>query len=125
MYSGMAEEALESFSSAMKLSPRDPLFGWFHAGMGVAFLFLQRHEESVEWARKALQYPNIPWLTRAHFVSALAHSDQKEECKKVLADLLVIQPSCTISLVLQRLPFTDDAYRDHYVEGLRKAGMPE
>ena len=93
--------------------------------MALALLYLQRHEESVEWARKALQYPNVPWLTRAHFVSALAHSDRKEESKKALADLMVFQPGCTIPLVMQRLPFTDDAYHDHYVEGLRKAGMPE
>jgi adenylate cyclase len=127
MYSGLAEEALESFRSAMKLSPRDPLLGWFHGGMGLAFLFLQRLEESVESARKALRYSNIPWLVRAHFVSALAHSGRKEECKKALADLLVLQPDCTISIVTQRLPFSDDsdAVLDHYVEGLRKAGMPE
>ena len=59
-YAGFSEQALECFQTAMKLSPHDPHFGWFQAGMALALLFLQRHEESVEWARKALQYPQHP-----------------------------------------------------------------
>ena len=70
MYSGMADQAVESFYSAIKLSPRDPLLGRFYGGLALSLLFLQRLDESVDWARKAVQYPNIPWLVRAHFVTA-------------------------------------------------------
>lgn len=93
--------------------------------MALSLLVLHRHEESVEWARKALQYPNTPWLTRLHFMSALGHLGRNEEAARALADLLVVQPACTISFVEPRLVFTDDAYRDHHFDGLREAGLPE
>ena len=124
-YSGLAEEGLASFRTAIDLSPLHPFFGWFNAGMALALLLLRRHEESVVSARKALQYPNTPWLTRLHLLSALGHLGRKEEAAKALADLLEVQPACTISFFMQRAPFTDDACRDHHIEGLRKAGVPE
>ena len=83
------------------------------------------HEESVERARKALQYPNVPWPNRTFLVSALAHLDRNEEAAKALADLLQIQPGCTISIIERRIPITDSGYRQHLIEGLRKIGLPE
>ena len=126
-HSGSAEDALESFRAALKLSPRDPALGWFYNGMALAFLFLQRHEESVEWARKALQHPPIQTLMRAHFVSALGHLDREEETGKALADLQEFHPGCTISIVLKQLSsvVSENAFLDHHAEGLRKAGLPE
>jgi len=124
-FSGRAEEALDNFRAAMKLSPRDPIFGWFNNGMAASLFHLSRYEESVEWARKALQYPNSPWLIRAFLVSALTHLERDEDSAKALADLLGLQPDCTISLVQRLLLTTDDAYREHLFEGLRKAGLPE
>ncbi len=124
-YSGGAEEGAESFRLAMELSPNDPLSGLFHAGLAVTLLLLGRHEESVEWARTSLQFPNAPWLVRVHVISALAHADRVDEAKRALSDILELEPDCTVAFMGQRLPFTDDAYRDHYFEGLRKAGLPE
>ena len=123
--SGFAEEALEYFRIALRLSPRDPHFGYFYTGMGAAFFYLQRYEESVDWVRKSLQYPNVAWVIRLFLVSALAHLGRTEDSRKALADLLEIQPDCTISLAKQKVPVTDDASRDLLVEGLRKAGLPE
>lgn len=119
------EEALESFRSAINLSPRDPMTAWFHNGMGAALFNLQRHEECVEWVRKAVQLPNDPWLIRAYLVSALAHLERDEEASKALTDLLELQPDCTISLVQRLVLTTVDSYREHLFDGLRKAGMPE
>jgi TolB-like protein/Tfp pilus assembly protein PilF len=124
-HSGLAEEALENFRLARRLSPRDPHFGYFQTGMGASLFYLQRYEESVDWVRKALQYPNVAWVIRLFLVSALAHLDRIEESRKALADLLEIQPGCTISLAELKIPITDDASRDLLVEGLRNAGLPE
>jgi TolB-like protein/Tfp pilus assembly protein PilF len=124
-FSGLAEDALDNFLMAMKLSPRDPMFGWFHNGMGVSLLHLQRHEECVEWVRKALQYPNVIWAIRAYAISALAHLGRTEECRQELDDLLALQPDCTISLLQRSRLTTDQSYSDHFVEGLRKAGLPD
>lgn len=124
-YSGLAEEAITSFRTAINLSPQHHFFGWFNAGLALALLLSQRHEESAKMARMALQYPNTSWLTHLHLLSALGHLGRKEEATKALADLIDIQPDCSISFVEPRLPFTDVGCRDHHFEGMRRAGMPE
>jgi TolB-like protein len=124
-FSGLAEEALANFSMALKLSPRDPRLGWFQNGMGVSFLHLQRHEECIEWVRKALKFPDGGWPIRSYLISALAHLGRMDECKQELAELLAIRPDCTISGLQQSRLTTCQAYSDHYAEGLRKAGLPE
>jgi TolB-like protein/Tfp pilus assembly protein PilF len=124
-YSGRAEEGVENFRLAMQLSPNDPLSGLFHAGLAVTLICLNRHEESAEWARTSLQFPNAPTFVRVHIISALAHAGHMDEARRALADFLELEPDCTIAFMDQRLPFTNDAYRDHYFDGLRKAGMPE
>ena len=124
VYSGLAEDARENFRLAMELSPRDPLLSQMQGCMAHALLHLQRYEESLEWSRKALQQPNVPWPARAYYLSALVQLERSDEVGKALADLLEHQPQCTISVV-QRMPFTDEAYHDRLVEALRKAGLPE
>lgn len=105
--------------------PRDPCFGWFYTGMGAAHFYLRHYEECLEWRRKGLQHPIVQWFIRAFIISALSHLDRMEEAAKALAELLEVQPNCTISDVKQKIIITDDAYLDHLVEGLRMAGLPE
>jgi len=123
--SGLAEDGQKNFRLAINLSPRDPLSSIFYSGMALSSIFLRRHEESIEWARKTLQHPHFPWQVRLHFVSALGQLGLKEEIKSALTDLLKSNPDFSISFVKQWIPITDNAYRDHYFEGFRKAGLSE
>jgi TolB-like protein/Flp pilus assembly protein TadD len=124
-WSGHAEEALENFLTAIRLSPHDPRFGWFHNGMGVSYLHLQRHEDCITWVRKALRYPDAGWPIRSYLISALAHLDRMDECKQEVHALLDLHPDCTISGLQRSRLTTYQPYTDHYLAGLRKAGLPE
>ena len=123
--SGKAEEAIPHLEQTIQLSPRDPLIGHVHARMARAFLFLRKHEKAVEWARTGLRHPNINWPIHSYLVSALGHLGNQDEARRALDDLRRFRLSITIGFVGEHLPITDMDYRDHLLDGLRKAGMPE
>ena len=124
-YSGNAVEALNSFNYAINLSPRDIILGRFYGGLTVSYLFLKRHDEAVEAAQKSIQNPPVPWTIRSYLASALAHLDRAEEAAKAIEHLLEAQPRCTTVFFKEHLFITDEAYREHLFDGLRKAGLPE
>jgi DNA-binding winged helix-turn-helix (wHTH) protein len=117
---GQPEEAIRSFARSIRLSPFDPsLFSAF-TGMGAAFIGLRRFDEAVAAARKAIhQNPFYP-VTYRCLAIALAHLRREAEAREAAAGLLKLEPGFRISEwpAGRRLP-------QIYIDGLRKAGLPE
>ena len=124
---GRAEEALHEYDEALRLSPRDPIAFGMMTMRSVALILLRRHDEAVEWARRSQRQPGaaqVAW-THAHEASALAHLGRVDGAHSALARALAIQPTFSASFIDAVLPFKDPTDRDHYIDGLRKAGLPE
>jgi adenylate cyclase len=124
---GRAEEALHEYDEALRLSPRDPIAFGMMTMRSVALILLRRHDEAVEWARRSQRQPGaaqVAW-THAHEASALAHLGRVDGAHSALARALAIQPTFSASFIDAVLPFKDPNDRDHYIDGLRKAGLPE
>jgi TolB-like protein/Flp pilus assembly protein TadD len=115
--------AIEAFQRAMRLSPLDP-FGWsFIGGLAFAHLAAERYEEAIEWADRCLrEQPRYSALYRAKVV-AYAHLGRMSEARGALARLLELQPGLTIRTLA--LPNLVPELAAVYIEGLRKAGLPE
>ena len=43
--------------------------------------------------------------------------------KSALAELRKIQPNISLAWIATQLPWTQDADREHYLEGFRRAGL--
>ncbi len=124
---GRAEEALGAYDEALRLSPRDPLTFGMITMRSLALTLLRRHEEAVEWARRSQRQPSVGhvfWL-HAHEAAALAHLGRVDEARAVLARVHAINPTFSATFIDAVLPFRNPADRDHYIDGLRKAGLPE
>jgi adenylate cyclase len=121
-YAGHHEEAIRSFELAIRLSPLDPLLYLTLTGMSLALVCLGRFEEAVTTARKALRKnPSFSSAWRS-LISALAHLGREAEAKEAAARLLEVDPKFRISEWVKR----GRAWRSPlYVEGVRKAGLPE
>jgi len=118
---GQREEAIRSFERVIRLSPLDPLFSTF-AGMSVAFTGLGRFDEAVAAAKKAVrQNPLFPF-SYCCLASALAHLGREAEAREVVAGLLELDPGFRIS---ERVARGDVSGLQLYIDGLRKAGLPE
>jgi len=119
---GPPQEAIRSFERRIRLSPFDPLLFATFAGMSVALISLGRFDEAVSAAKKAVrQNPVFPFSYRC-LASALAHLGREAEAKEAVAGLLELDPEFRIS---ERVARGDLLGLQMYIDGLRKAGLPE
>ena len=91
------------------------------AGIGFALIELRRFDEAVAVSRKALRQNSSDPITFRGLASALAHLGRDAEAREVLARLLEIDPTYTISGRISR----GGQSQKLLIEGLRKAGLPE
>ena len=108
----------------MRLSPHDPLMWAFMASRSIALTLLERYEEALDWARRALQQPNTALYASVAQLAALGCLGWENEAAGALERARRFKPDVTIGFVLEVLPITDPECRALFMEGLRKAGMP-
>jgi len=125
-YEGRYDDALEHFSHAVELGTHDPQRWAFLSYGAVALLFAQRYEEAIEWSERASVIPNRQYWTTAHRAVALGRLGRTDEAARAVDDLLEECPHFTVAYARRKLFFLKRADQlDLYLDGLRKAGVPE
>jgi tetratricopeptide (TPR) repeat protein len=125
VFSGDAERAITHLEGAIRLSPRDQHMGSFMVRLAEAYLLKRDYQRAVEWAQKALQQQGFQWSRYAAFLAGLGYLGDQEQAGRVLGECLARRPDFSVSMVRHGHLYTDTAAFDHYLEGLRKAGVPE
>ena len=119
---GLPEEALRSFERAIRTNPVDPLLHRALVGMSMAFIDLRRFDEAIVAGKKAQrQNPCFPAAYRC-LASAFAHLGRDAETREAAARVLEVDPAFTISAATAR---GGQSNAKLFIEGLRKAGLPE
>jgi TolB-like protein/tetratricopeptide (TPR) repeat protein len=122
LLAGQPEEAIRSFERDIRLSPSDPRrFVTIDVGIGIACIGLGRFDEAVAAAKNALQ-TRPTWRAYGCLASALAHLGRETEAREAAAGLLETEPDFRIS---ERVAHTGASRLQLYIDGLRKAGLPE
>jgi adenylate cyclase len=119
---GKSEEAIRSFERAIRLSPFDPMLSTPLTRMGITFIGLGRFDEAVALAKKALSQNQTFGAAYRCLAAALAHLGRDAEARKAVAQLLEIEPDFRISEFVAR---SGQWQAQVYINGLRKAGLPE
>ena len=117
---GLPEEAIRSFERAIRMSPVDPRLYTTLTGIGQALIELRRFDEAIVVLKKALRQ-NLQFGTYRCLASAFAHLGRDAEAHDAAARVLEIDPAFTISALIARVPKNSKLF----IEGLRKAGLPE
>ena len=125
VFSGDPERAIAHLESAIRLSPRDQHMGSFMVRLAEAYLLKGNCQRAVEWARKALQQQGFQWSRYAALLAGLGFLGEQEEAERVLGECLDQRPDFSVSMVRDGHLYTDAAALNHYLEGLRKAGVAE
>jgi TolB-like protein/Tfp pilus assembly protein PilF len=122
VYDGQSEEALSHFEQSMRMSPRDPLHGFFFAGISAGHYLAGRYTEAVQFARQAVKLR--PGILGGHRIlcASLAQAGQIEEAKAAMATLRQLHPEISIAWIKQSVPYTAEPMLK-FLEGLRKAGL--
>ncbi len=124
-FAGDYDPTLSQTEEAIRLSPRDPLLIIWHLSNAWAALLSERHEKAVEFAREAAEAnPEFP-DNYAVLAAAHGHLGNETAARAALAEFLRRSP--VVSTADERLnrPFGSAAQRERFLEGLRKAGLPE
>ncbi len=123
--SGSYEASHQALAHAMALSPRDTSRTFWYAGHGIAAYVAERYEECVDVCNEALRtYPGYASSLR-QLTAALAMLGREDEARAALDELLQRMPGLTISQVNKIVPIRHAADNERWLEGLRRAGLPE
>jgi adenylate cyclase len=115
---GGYEQAKADVVRAMRLSPRHPVFGWFHVVEGDAEINLGHFVAAIDAYRKAIGLHAFPVYT--NLAAAYAHEGQMDDAKAALAEARRLNPAITIKWMKEHTPNLPAVF-----DGLRKAGLAE
>ncbi|WLA98310.1 tetratricopeptide repeat protein [Bradyrhizobium elkanii] len=118
---GLPEEAMRSFERAIRMSPVDPLLHMTFIGIGNALMRLRRLDEAIVAFKKALRHNPSFMPAYRGLASAFAQLGRDAEAHEAAARVLEIDPAFTVSAWIAQVP----NHSKLFVEGLRKAGLPE
>ena len=128
MLSGKVEEGAEELDNAMRLSPRDPVLWGTMSYRSVACNLLQQYEDAAEWARRTVLEPRAAgggYWPYAVLASALGNLDQTEDAHDAVIKALQRKPDLSLSYLETTFPTKQPGGLEIYLNGLRKAGLPE
>jgi adenylate cyclase len=125
VYAGQPDQAIECAARAMRLSPQDPQFFAMQTATALGHLFSGRHTEALLWSEAAVR-------RQSHFVPALsvvaasrALTGRLAEAEDAIMLLRERSPGLRISTLGCLIPVQRPEHLALWVEGLRKAGLPE
>jgi len=119
-YVGRAEEALTVIDDALRRSPYAPV--WFWRIRGASLFQLDRHEEAVSALENMVQKDRYAW---AYLAAAHAYLGNTVAAGQALAKARELTPDTPLVALIANIPFAHSEARDHFLDGLRKAGLEE
>ncbi|MDP9198809.1 MAG: TIR domain-containing protein [Pseudomonadota bacterium] len=121
IYTGQAEEALESFKHARQI---DPYFDqpWYWRSIGQAYIVLHRYKEALDLF---VHLPNRRYRTLALICGCYARVDEIEHAKESVTECLAMKPDFSIQHYMSKEPFKFAADGTHLAESLQMAGLPD
>ena len=124
-YLGDLPEAERRVARYKQLSPFDPQAYFYDTARIIIALLKRAHEHAVEIGREVSQMNPAFSAACKPYLAALGHLGAKSEADSVRARLLEIEPEFSIARFIAASPFERAEDREHYVRGLRLAGIKE
>jgi tetratricopeptide (TPR) repeat protein len=121
--SGRWEEGAVAAGRAMRLSPRDPFSAIFCGAAAMAQFVGRNYDEAMRLARESLRQRSDYVGAHRVLTAAAAMAGQDDIAKSALQDLCRVQPDISLAWIENSMPIKHDADREHFVEGLRRAGL--
>lgn len=117
---GRVEEGLEHIRKAFRLNPFPP--SWYHMTLGQALYAAGEHEAAIETLLRDETYHTS---SRRFLAASLAQLGRQGDARAEVELFLVGNPRFTIGHWAAIEPFRDAATLAYFVDGFRKAGLPE
>jgi TolB-like protein len=122
-YCGRWEEANVAARRALRLSPRDPFSAIFYGIASYAQFVGRNYDEAIRLSREGIRQRGD--FVGAYRVLAAASSmaGRYDVAHAALRELRRVQPNISLAWIASEMPIQQDADREHYLEGFRRAGL--
>jgi TolB-like protein/class 3 adenylate cyclase len=117
---GRPADGVEHVRKALRLNPHPP--GWYYWMLGQAQYALHDYKSAVQTLLRPETYRTT---SRRILAASLAQLGRLEEARREAEMFMMSNPHFTIRHWSASQPFRDEDVRRHFVEGYRKAGLPE
>ncbi|MER9302179.1 winged helix-turn-helix domain-containing protein [Mesorhizobium sp. M0293] len=117
---GQVEEGLEHIRKAFRLNPFPA--SWYYLTLGAAQYAAREYEAAIETLRRDETYRTS---SRRFLAASLAQLGRLDEARAEVEMFLISNPHFTTRHWVMTEPFRDAAMQEHFVDGFRKAGLPE
>ena len=125
LWAGRATEGIPNCNTAISLSPHDPtrwafcmLKAWCHYQLG-------NYGDAERWAREAVRARTQEFWPHSVLAVVLVELDRPEEARIAVDEVRRLNPGVSISLFERVTQYQDVGTREKFIDGLRKAGLPE
>ncbi len=124
-YLGDLAEAERRVQRYKRLAPLDPQAFFFDTALIIIALLKHDYEAAVAAGREVSEMNPAFSNACKPYLAALGHLGRPEEADVVRRRLLAIEPDFTIAAFIKASPFEREQDREHFADGLRKAGLPD
>ncbi len=120
-YAGRPSESVERLKRAMRLNPHHPFNYSFH--LGQAYFTLRRYDDAITALEEGIN--SNPASERLHLwlAAALAHAGRLDDAQWEAEQVYAINPEFALAAITAAYPFKDERDKQHFLNGLRKAGL--
>lgn len=120
-YSGRADQAIDYFNAAMRISPSGSFL--YSYGRGMAFYLQGNYAAALKDLEAALHRNPTVIVTRHWLAATLAQLGRIEDAKWQIQEWRSMGDNMTLEEIVQENPVVLPADRKKFIEGLRKAGF--
>ncbi len=92
---------------------------------GFAHIQLGEYAEAVEWHRKGARHPNSGFWANLNLAVAFVEQEESGKVRAAMDAALELQRDLSVTGVAGMLGSLRRDLKDRYLDGLRKAGLPE
>ena len=110
---------------ALRLGPQDPARSVFLTALSVAQYASRDYNAAADAARKWTRASAPHHFGYFNLAAACGQLGRSQEAEQALQEGLRLYPDVSIEFISARWPYKDAGDLDHFVGGLRKAGLPE
>jgi TolB-like protein/cytochrome c-type biogenesis protein CcmH/NrfG len=122
-YCGRWEEGDLAGRRALRLSPRDPLSAIYYGIVAYAQFVGRNYDEAIRLSHEAIRQRGDFVGGHRVLTAAAAMAGQHDVASAALQELRRVQPNISLTWIASDLPMKQEADREHYLEGFRRAGL--
>lgn len=120
---GKPEEAINLIKNAMRLHPIPP--SWFFNVLGNTYHQTGQYEKAVHEYKKAIQLQPDSMFSHLNLAVCYVKLRREADAHVEAAEVLRVNPKFSVESCAKHTQLKDEAYKQLYIDDMRKAGLPE